>query len=117
MPSGLEDYFYGMLPKNYDWVLPNNETWRPRALATTRWLDEPVETIGYDGYYNAVYTCVVEARDGRRFLAGRLDCMLLELADGSRPAVRIVAKAVARYARGLWNNRLKRPCREQSKRH
>ena len=112
LPSGLENYFHGMLPKSYDWVMENAETWKPRALAMTRQLNEPIEVTGYDGFYNAIYTCVVEARDGRRFLAGRLDCMLLELADGSRTAVKIVAKAVSQYARGLWNNKLKKAVQE-----
>lgn len=112
LPSGLEDYFHGMLPKSFDWVVENAETWRPRTLVTTRWLSEPIEVTGYDGYYNAIYTCIVKTRDGRRFLAGRFDCMLLELADGSRTAVKIVAEAASRYAQGLWDNRLAKAIEE-----
>ncbi len=69
-------------------------------------LDEPITLTGYDEYNVVPYECIVEARDGRRFLARALECLLLELADGSRTAYDIARKAAAAYADGLWKHGL-----------
>ena len=108
LPSGLEAYFTYIAPISLDWVQTIAETWRPRALATVKWLEEPVKNTGYDGYYEAAYHCIVEARDGRRFLAAALECMLLEEANGAQTGHDVASKAAARYASFLWKRRLKR---------
>ena len=102
LPSGLDEYMHQIPPMDIDWVQANAETWRPRPMASIRWLDEPVKTIGYDGWYDAYYSCIVEARDGRRFLASALECMLLEECDGKRTAHEVATRAAERYLQAIW---------------
>lgn len=111
LPSGLDDYMHAYPPIDLDWILAHAEEWRPRALASVKWLEEPVTDTGYDGYYEATYRCVVEARDGRRFLASVLECILLEECDGKKNAREAVARAASRnieFARPRIEEGLKR---------
>jgi len=106
LPSGLDDYMHSHPPLDIDWIQANADTWRPRPLASFRWLDEPITLAGYDEYNVVPYECVIEARDRRQFLVRALECLLLELANGSRTAYDIARKAAAAYADGLWKHGL-----------
>lgn len=68
LPSGMEGYMEDHPPISIDRITRNAETWRPRALATARRLDEPIELTSYDGWCKVPYVCEIEARDGRRFV-------------------------------------------------
>ena len=102
LPSGLDDYMHAYPPTDLDWILAHAEDWRPRALASVKWLEEPVTDTGYDGYYEAAYRCIVEARDGRRFLASVLECMILEECDGKKNARELTPSPPLGGARVPW---------------
>jgi len=95
-----------------DWVAKNAETWRPRSLASIKWLEKPISATGYDGYYDAAYRCVIEARDGRLFLARALECLLLERCNGRLRAEDIATGAAEEYFQRLWRYSLEKEVRE-----
>jgi len=112
LPSGLDEYIHQFPPMDIDWIQANAETWRPRPMATIKWLDEPVVVTSYDGWDETAYMCMVEARDGRRFLATELECMILEESDGRKTAYDVARRAAARYFDNLWRYRLKKELAE-----
>jgi len=112
LPSGLDEYIHQFPPMDIDWIQANAETWKPRPLATIKWLNEPVVVTSYDGWDETAYMCIVEARDGRRFLATELECMILEETDGRKTAYDVARRTAARYFDNLWHYRLKRELAE-----
>ncbi len=112
LPSGLDGYMHVHPPMSVDWVHANGEKWRPRSLASMKWLEEPVNATSYDGYYDAAYRCVIEARDGRLFLARALECLLLERCNGKFAAEDIATSAAEEYFQRLWHYSLKKEVRE-----
>ncbi len=120
LPSGTEGYMEDHPPISIDWITENAETWRPRALATTKRLEEPIELTGYDGYYEVPYVCEIEARDGRRFLAAAMECLLLEEIDGRKTAKEVIDNVSTRYVEKLLHKyrqliREGKPAKEEAK--
>jgi len=102
LPSTNDDYFVNIKPLTFWWVEANMDTWRPRALAVVRWLEEPIRIPSYDGDHPVTFRGVIVVKDGRKFLATRAPLMLVERADGKRTARKLVAEVSAELFKILW---------------
>ncbi len=102
LPSTNDGYFVIVKPLTFWWVEENIDTWRPRALAVAQWLDEPIKIPGYDGDHVVAFRGIIVVRDGRKFLAPRAPLKLVEEADGTKTARKLIAEVSAWLSKILW---------------
>lgn len=102
LPSTNDGYFVVVKPLTFWWVEKNMDTWRPRALASVQWLDEPIKIPGYDGDHVVAFRGIIVVRDGRKFLAPRAPLKLVEEADGTKTARKLIAETSAWLSKILW---------------
>ncbi len=102
LPATNDGYFVIVKPLTFWWVEENLDTWRPRALAFARWLDEPIKIPGYDGDHVVAFRGIIVTKDGRKFIAPRVPLMLVERADGKKTARKLIAEVAAEWSKILW---------------